>query len=113
MPFKPLFKRDIYFTFCRVLFHFLQGEDKLGSHSGGTDYVDSLAMSPDNLFCDGKSQTGSLLILAPGVIRLIEAFKDSGLILFGNSASVILDGDKNLLIAVIGLQVNAGILRGI
>ena len=63
------------------LFFFLvlrkrQGEDELRTDAFGTDDIDVLAVGPDDLFDDRKSQAGAAFVFAARAVALIEAVPD-------------------------------------
>ena len=87
----------------------IQGEDKFASGPLGADHVDILAVGGDDLLDDGQAQAGALAVLAPGAVLLVEAVPDLGQALPGNSFPGILDGDKDLAVALRSLHSDGGI----
>ena len=54
-------------------------------------------MSLNGFFYDGKAKSGSLFILAPGQVCLVEALPDLVQLFSGDADSVIFDGDIGLV----------------
>lgn len=87
-----------------------KGENEFGSHAFGADHVDILAVGLDDLFYNGKPQSGSFFILASGQIRLVKTLPYFFLTVLWNTDSRIFYRDKYLLIPPRRLDVDGGVL---
>ena len=85
------FDRNLHFLLHR------EGENEFTSFADLTVEGDILTMRLDDLFCDGKSETGSGLILSAAWIRFIETVKYFLDRFRWNSDTFILDTDKDLI----------------
>lgn len=65
-------------------------------------------MSANNFANDGQAKACPFFVLAAGKVRLVEALEDSILFAAGDPDSVILDGDEDLPVLLIGLKPDGG-----
>ena len=65
-------------------------------------------MSANNFANDGQAKACPFFVFAAGKVRLVEALEDSILVAAGDPDSVILDGDEDLPVLLIGLKSDGG-----
>lgn len=82
----------------QILSCFFQSENKFCSNALGTDHINVLIMSMDDLFYNRQTKTGTFLVFSSGNICFIKAFPDFGKAFLWNADSVVFDRNKNLFI---------------
>ena len=75
-----------------------QGENKLASYSFRTDHIDMFPVAVDDLFYNGKTQSGSFFVLAPGKIGFIESVPDHFQVILGNTDAGVFYRNKKLVL---------------
>ena len=87
-----------------------QGEDELAPRPFRADHIDVLPVAVYDLLDDGQAQACALLVLAPGVVGLVEPVPDQLQIVLGDADAGILDGDEELVLLHGGLHPDHGIV---
>ena len=84
-------------------------EDKLRANSLCTDDIDIFVVCLDDLFYDGKTQTGALFVLTTGKVTLIEAFPYPVEIFFRDTDAIVPYGHEDFFPTFCCLNCDRGI----
>ena len=105
-----IFRRFPFYALCLMCLSLRQAEDKFRAHTFGADHIDGFFVSLDDFLYDGESESGALLVLAAGRVRLEEAVPDLFLILLRDADAGILDRDKDLIMLFVDVDSDCGIV---
>ena len=86
-----------------------QRKNKLCPHAFRAHHIDIFPMGLYGFFDDGQSQPGSLFVLAPGEVGLVEAFPDLVQRIPWDSDAIIFYGGIDLVAPLRGLDGDGGI----